>query len=150
MLSFKKWWREGEEPGSHVYRSPWWRPLPVAAVILLLYWLAPPMRAWYVDLISALGMARACCERRRAIILTESSLTVRSVFSRPKRIALADIVAVKRLGVAVSVLLSPRQVVGARLTLRDGSTVDIPLDLPRSRAVADRLIAACGPPNREA
>ena len=139
MLSFSKWWNEGDAPGAVVYRDAWRTPLAVAAIFGLFYFFVPPFRVWYVEAIFALGFARSLTERRRALIFSGAEVTVRPALGATRAVPLGDVLAVRPCSTVTFFFLAPRWVNGVEIELRSGHRFRVPLDFPRAGEISGRL-----------
>lgn len=143
MWNPRRWWHDGEAPGSVVFRQSWLVLGLVSGALGLLLLALPYMRCAAVYAVGSLALVRAFCERRRAVIITPGrQLRVRPALARLLTIPLAEVATVQPAFVRTSFLLSPRRVRALKLTLTSRPPVLVALDLPRPQAIAAALSSA--------
>jgi hypothetical protein len=100
MATFSQWWREGENDAKTVYRLSLNVPIIVAAVGVAMFWRLQHLRFLILPIFGyEVGMFLV--ERRRAIIVTDSSLLYRPAFGRPARVDFAQIASVEKCSTSV-------------------------------------------------
>lgn len=146
MWNLKRWWHDGEEPGARVFRQSWRTTAVMGAAGAAVIWLVPALRNPAAYATFLLVLARGCLERRRAVILTPSSLGVRGPFAAARFVARSNVGRIAAVNVGGSFLLMPRPVKGLRISLRSGGAFYIPLDMPRRQRICDAIRSAALPP----
>src|SRR5712672_1901432 len=96
MRRLSKWWREGECCARIVYRQSFNGFLATITASLVMLWLLPSFRTWYILVMCFYLTGGAFIDRRRAIILTDSSLIYRPVVGRPVSLEFAQIISVEK------------------------------------------------------
>jgi hypothetical protein len=143
MLFISKWWSEGEEGSKLVYRQSFVGFLTAAvaslAVAALLSWL----RTWYGFGIGFIVTGRALAERRRAIILTHSSIVYRPAFGKTIEVAHTDVESIESCSAPVSFWFRAQLFKGLRFRLKNGRNVVIPVDFPHSEGIVQEILKDC-------
>jgi hypothetical protein len=141
MHKLSQWWSEGESGARIVYRRSFSGPIAALLASLAIFWLIPSLRTWYV-LIPLYVIGMGLVDRRRAIILTDTSLIYRQTFEQLIRVDFDQIISVEKCttGVADFACLRARLMKGLRLHLKDGEAVAIPLDFQNSEDLLKRFL----------
>jgi hypothetical protein len=137
--SVRDWWHSGEEGATRVYRMGFRRPgaaLLIGTALGALF-LALKPGAWPGAALGwTLGALRLLAEARRAVIFNRDAIKYRPPFGPPQATQIGDIREVTKGRILVSFGWRPRPKEGAKLVLRDGRVVGVPLNLPE----ADRIL----------
>ena len=140
MRGLSQWWFEGEADAQIVYRQSLNGFLAAVAASAAIFGFIPSFRTWYVLAICVCLIGRALAERRRALILTDSSITYRPAFGRGKRIELDQVVSVEKCQAPVPFWTRPGLFAGLRFQLKNHEDVVFPLDFPNSQDISQRLL----------
>ena len=108
--------------------------------------LFPDIRSWYVLVLGAGFLVRGLAERRRALILTSSSLLYRPAFLGLVRVEFADIASLEEATTMTYFLVYPHFPKGVRVTLVNGSKIVIPLDFPKGSEIFQEIVMVSGSP----
>jgi hypothetical protein len=142
MQSLSQWWFEGERDAQIVYRQSYYGFLAATAAGAAILVFIPSFRTWYVLFVCVCVIGRALIERRRALILTDSSITYRPAFGRGKSIEFGQIVSVEKCQARVPFLSRPGLFRGLRLHLKNDEDIVLPLDFPESQDISQRLLTS--------
>lgn len=138
-----RWWRDGEDSRPvRVFRYDrltWFVAIFVGTIALGMIG-NPVFRHPAVCVVWGLLVARGLCERRRALLLSERSLTYRPAMNRATQVPWDQVERAERFAnVGVFFLGEINLVAGFRFTLRDGTTFGIPLDFTRRSEVGEAV-----------
>jgi hypothetical protein len=143
IQNLSQWWRDGESGAKFVYRQSFSRFVCALGAIIGILWLLPSFRTWYIIVMFLYLSAATLADRRRAIILTDSSLIYRPVVARPINVEIAQIVSVEGCTVPVpNLYMRPRLANGMRFHMKNGQTIDVPTDFPHSRDIKQRFLTS--------
>jgi len=140
MRYLSRWWFEGERDAQIVYRQSFNGFLAATVASAGILGFIPSLRTWYILAICVCLIGRSLAERRRALILNDSSIIYRPAFGRGTRIELGQIMSVEKCQAPVPFWSRPGLFSGLRFHLKNHEEIVFPLDFPHSQEISQHLL----------